>query len=66
MNNNSQIYRPISVINSVGMVKTIPVLKYVPQEILTPFDDKTCNHNKVAKEPIGVIFGPKSEPMTFA
>src|SRR5699024_810500 len=26
----------------------------------------TCNHNKVAREPIGVIFGPKSDPITFA
>src|SRR5690554_3185066 len=50
----------------IGMVKTIPVLKYVHQEIFTPFSDRTCNHTNVANDPIGVIFGPKSEPMTFA
>lgn len=44
----------------------IPFLKYVPQEILTSFCVKMCNHSNVAKEPIGVIFGPKSEPITFA
>ncbi len=59
-------YNPMRVINSTGIVKMIPVLKYVPQEILTSFCVKTCNHSNVAKEPIGVIFGPKSEPITFA
>lgn len=26
----------------------------------------TCSHNSVARLPIGVIFGPKSQPMTLA
>ncbi|MNN71935.1 hypothetical protein D3C81_1879230 [compost metagenome] len=51
---------------SVGIVRIIPVLKYVPQDIFTPLADSTWSHSKVASEPIGVIFGPKSEPMTFA
>ena len=41
--------------NNTGIVMIIPVLKYVPQGILTPFCDNTCSHNNVAKEPIGVI-----------
>lgn len=59
-------YKPKSVTNRTGIVMIIPVLKYVPHEIFTPFYVKTCSHNNVAKEPIGVILGPKSEPMTFA
>ncbi len=37
----NQIYKPTSVINKVGIVKIIPVLRYVPQEIFTPFVDRT-------------------------
>src|SRR5699024_9325202 len=59
-------YKPTKVTNRIGIVNTIPVLKYVPQDILMPCKDKTCNHNNVASEPIGVIFGPKSEPKTLA
>ncbi|COQ45252.1 Uncharacterised protein [Streptococcus pneumoniae] len=58
-------YSPNNVKNKTGMVITTPVLKYVPQEILTPFCANTCNHNNVASEPIGVILGPKSEPITL-
>jgi len=36
-----------------------------PKKFLRLFD-KTCNHKSVASEPIGVILGPKSEPITFA
>ncbi len=50
-------YNPMRVINSTGIVMMIPVLKYVP-ECLTSFCVKTCNHSNVAREPIGVIFGP--------
>src|SRR5699024_12714221 len=60
------MYSPSNVIKRIGMVKTIHVLKYVQHEILIPFWDKTCNHTKVAREPIDVIFGPKSDPITFA
>src|SRR5699024_11942460 len=34
--------------------------------MLTSRCDNTCNHTNVANEPIGVILGPKSEPITFA
>lgn len=53
-------------INNVGIVNIIPVLKYVPQEIFTPLPESTCSHSSVASDPIGVIFGPRSEPMTLA
>src|SRR5699024_12207569 len=59
-------YKPKSVTNRTVIVMIISVLKYVPPELFTPFCVKTCSHNNVAKEPIGVILGPKSEAMTFA
>ncbi len=58
-------YKPKSVTNRTGIVMIIPVLKYVPHEIFTPFCVKTCSHNNVARTNY-VILGPKSEPMTFA
>ena len=52
--------------NNVGMVNIRPVLKYILQEIFTFFRLSTWSHNNVASDPIGVIFGPRSEPITFA
>src|SRR5699024_4366506 len=37
-----------------------------PQLIVVPFFARTCNDSKVARLPIGVNFGPRSLPITFA
>src|SRR5699024_1538237 len=47
-------------------LRVAPPIYEVPHEIFTPFWDKTWSHTKVAREPIGVIFGPKSDPTTLA
>ncbi len=42
-------YKPKSVTNRTGIVMIIPVLKYVPHEIFTPFVLRHVAHN-VAKD----------------
>ena len=37
-----------------------------PQVMVSLFLASTCSHSSVAREPIGVIFGPRSLPITLA
>ena len=39
---------------------------YWPHVIRWPLPASTCSHSRVASEPIGVNFGPKSLPTTLA
>lgn len=55
----------ISVINKVGIVRMIFVLKYVFQEIFIFFCERIWSYNSVVKELIGVILGFKFELMIF-
>lgn len=58
-------YKFKSVINRIGIVMIILVLKYVFYEIFIFFCVKICSYNNVVKELIGVILGFKLEFMIF-
>lgn len=62
----NQTYKPVRVTNRVGMVRTTQVRTYHPHAMVTFFLASTCNHNNVASDPMGVILGPRSQPMTLA
>lgn len=47
---------------STGKVTKKPNLQYCQKEILMPFLAKNPSQSKVAKEPIGVSFGPIFTP----
>src|SRR5699024_3449751 len=58
--------RATSETSSTGAVSTTPVRTYRPQPMRMPLRSSTSSHSSVASDPIGVIFGPRSEPITVA
>ena len=53
-------------INKTGGVIRKPNLQYCQKPIFIFFCDKTCSQSNVAKDPKGVILGPRLQPMMFA